>query len=212
MYIICCHSLCVPLFFSQDYQRVPLLNFSEKYLGESLGSGVTGSHCWLASFFAISMRIGGFDVPQQVTNCEVFCEMSMIGHDVGIWWYLMVFVLCTLYIKTRSSFWHQRGAGNTSRPGIWDRGCQRSHLSSFARAWATHGIGSRMGEAVWICIVVLTQTVPFVHTLPRLWIWCNQPRQEASYFLKYGSMRMKHTSDGQKRCCFCGICWRFCPL
>ena len=95
MYIICCHSLCVLLFFSQDYQRVPLLNFSEKYLGESLGSGVTGSHCWLASFFAISMRIGGFDVPQQVTNCEVFCEMSRIGHDVGIWWYLMVFVLCT---------------------------------------------------------------------------------------------------------------------
>ena len=153
MYIICCHSLCVLLFFSQDYQRVPLLNFSEKYLGESLGSGVTGSHCWLASFFAISMRIGGFDVPQQVTNCEVFCEMSRIGHDVGIWWYLMVFdgIWWYLYFVHQNKIFILASTWGWEPKSPWDL---RPRLSTFSPLfvctrlgdswdWFSHG-GSRV--------------------------------------------------------------------
>lgn len=166
-----------------------------------------------------------------------FCEMSRIGHDVGIWWYLSTKVHENKIIILALS-----GAGNPSRwPGIWDS----PRLSTFSPLfvctrlgdswdWAdpfadsiTHFVSVAYDDSLLAMRVLafwgkpwcgsasfnaLTQTVPFVHMLPRLWIWCNQPRQEASYFLKYGSMRMKHTSDGQKRCCFCGICWGFCPL
>ena len=55
---------------------------------------------------------------------------------------------------------------------------------------------------------VLTQTVPFGCEYDAT----NRPRQEASYFLKYGSMRVKHTSNGQKRYSFCGICLRIFPV
>ena len=162
LYIICCHSLCVLLFFSQDYQRVPLLNFSEKYLGDE------DWRVWCST-----------------TSHQLWSQMSRIGHDVGIWWILMVFKYQSTW-KQDHHFGIERGWEPKSLTwdlrfteavnvltslrlhapwrlmGLGRSVCRFDHSFCICGIWwqSVGNEGSRiLGEAVvWICIVQCVNT------------------------------------------------------